>query len=305
MITATTITAQDILDAPTLALPNAYRIGDACAVMMLRKLIEDRCGPKTWVLAQQNRWLNLLTKYAVDEQVRAWQWSVSAHPTEVAVPIDDVETYNLWILNDCFYRLGHRVDLAPRAARHYEIVFAPLTECDYSVERTMHPRFVEELAMHLGKIDAAVIVLVDNPNQHDWHWLRRCGATVTFAPLEEAIEIIGNCELFIGGDTGLTHIAGMFPNVQQIALHSRTDTERKIAHSRSEYNEQRGPIMELMAALGCPVEDCEYRSFPNKRPIAGAGDATGNGADARAILFDHNGMDGETPKRIVQVMGQM
>lgn len=263
------------LASPTLTLPNKYRIGDSIAVMLLCALINERCGEKHWRLTHPN----YMTQTIIPRYM-GMQWEPGTDVPEHV--FDDV---NLWIWNDIFLRIGHRVDWQPVTDRmpKHRVVFAPLFEADYAAERAMHPHFVRDLAMMLAKEygDTAVILLPERISYHDFELLRTVPLAKMYVSLPEAIEIIGNCDLFIGGDTGLSHIAGCFPLVQQIALHDRQNTERHVERKYDHACEHRGEILAVADVLGLGVTDCEYRSFPNK-------------ASAACRLFDHGGADGRT-----------
>ena len=101
------------------------------------------------------------------------------------------------------------------------------------------------------------------------------------APRREVIERIATCRLFIGGDTGFSHVAGLYDNVRQIALHDRANTER---HNDPTFDHQRlsrERVIAFARVLGIEVERTEYMAFPNK-------------ANVCRILFDRNGSDGRT-----------
>mgnify|MGYP001584764519 CR=1 FL=1 len=271
---------QPNLSAEHLIFPNPYRIGDAVALMTLRAWIEARHGKKTWYLAQQNDALPILSKFVPG----GMKWF---DPNEkpltrrhIAGAPDDAEVFddgNLWIWNDVFHKEGFRLDWeAPSTEQRYRIIFAPLPEVDYGTERAMQMTFVEQVAKRLTNIEGVVVLLPETMSTHDWRRLRRTGATLLTEPsLERAITLIGNCGLFIGGDTGFSHIAGCFPSVQQISLHSKEKTDR---HNEMEFDhlqDDREYTEAISGVVGM------YRATPNKQ-------------SCRDIFFEHGGMDGKS-----------
>lgn len=268
---------QPNLSAEHLIFPNPYRIGDAVALMTLRAWIEARHGKKTWYLARENNVLPILSKF-----VREWDnlFSMEGQWLPLASAPSDVEIFddgNLWIWNDVFYKEGFRLDWeAPQTEQRYRIIFAPLPEVDYGTERAMQMAFIEQVAKRLANIEGAVILLPESVSAHDLRRFKRTGVTLLAEPnLERAITLIGNCGLFIGGDTGFSHIAGCFPDVQQISLHSKEKTDR---HNETEFDHLK--------------DDREYTEAISG--VAGTYRATPNKHSCRDIYFEHGGMDGKS-----------
>lgn len=258
------------MTAEHLILPNPYRIGDAVALMTLRAWIEERHGRKRWYLARANATLPILSEFVSGDM----EWLSAEHAPGTAEVFDD---RNLWLWNDVFYQTGFRLDWqAPATDSKYRIVFAPLTEVDYGVERAMRMQFVEMIARRLSQIPGSAILLPEHVNRHDLHYLKETGATLIVEPnLRRVITLIGNAEMFIGGDTGLSHVAGCFPGVRQISLHSKEKTDR---HNETEFDHLKGDREYIEAISGVSAQ---YRATPNKR-------------DCRDIFFEHGGMDGKS-----------
>lgn len=282
--------------APQIALESRYRIGDAVAVLLMTKLIEQRYGPKQWVLLQPNNiFCGLFEEYI--------QAAGNAMP-DILMPRDGQamqrtlalprlpDDGRLWMWNQVCHQIGFRLDWAPTKQRPYRIVFAPLPEADYSAERCMHPYFIRDLAQHLSQFPDAVMILPEKPGYHDFDLFREIPIMKIHGPMRECIEIIGNADIFIGGDTGFSHIAGCFPNVRQIAVHDRANTERHVEREYDHMAEHREFVLAVCAALGVDVHDTEYRSFPNKR-------------NATCILSDYGGMDGHAMKEALIAMDRM
>lgn len=290
------------LTAKHLLLPNRYRIGDSVAVMLLRKWVEDRYGKKDWYLEYPNTVLSTLSRFVVEDW--AWYDRRLAYEEDGVTLKEHVEMFddvNLWIWNDVFYRTGHRLDLhVPEVQGVPKVLFAPLLEADYSAERTMHPLFVVDVINALKGSDFAVL-MPETINNADARDIEATGAAmISVSTLEEVIVLLGNTELFIGGDTGLSHIAGLFPDVKQVALHDRRNTERHIETIYDHNGQSRRRIREIigegevrkMYLQSDGYNLPHYRSTPNKR-------------GAVEIFFDHNGADGVTLGKVVEAVEKL
>lgn len=269
------------LQAKHLVLPNKYRIGDAVALIGLRKWVEGQYGSISWYLEHANNVLPLLSTFVPG----GMEWYDAKSAPEDAEIFDDG---NLWIWNDVFYQTGFRFDwhVEPTEQR-YSVVFAPLVEVDYGVERAMRMAFVEMLAVRLSQIPGSAILLPEYVNSHDLRRLSRTGATLVMEPnLRKAISLIGNCDLFIGGDTGLSHIAGCFPNVKQISLHSKEKTD---THNETEFDHLQHDREYIEAISGVAGQ---YRATPNKH-------------DCRDIFFEYGGMDGKSFPVVLRAIDEL
>lgn len=269
------------LTAEHLILPNPYRIGDAVAVITLRAWVEKRYGKKAWYLSVANNTLPLLSEFVPG----GMEWLPAKAAPEGATVFDD---RNLWAWNDVFYQTGFRLDWhVPPTEGQYRIIFAPLTEVDYGIERVMRMQFVEMIARRLSQIPGSAILLPKYVNRHDLHYLSQTGATLLVEPdLRRAIALIGNAELFIGGDTGFSHIAGCFPSVKQISLHSKEKTDR---HNETEFDHLKGDREYIEAISGVAGK---YRATPNKH-------------SCRDIFFEYGGMDGKSFPAVLRAIDEL
>jgi hypothetical protein len=274
----------DLANARHLLLPNRYRIGDAVAVMTLRHWVDTNYGAKDWYLATPNATLATLSQFVAG---KAWQWYGPEHTIDRTTGRrrDFIETFddvNLWLWNDYFHWEGFRLDLTvPRMPMGApRVLFAPLLEVDYAPERAMHIRFVVELCRAMAGEEGFAVLKPRRMNRRDEKMIRATGVDfVSAADTATLAVLIGNADVFIGGDTGTSHIAGTFPHVRQIALHDRLNTER---HNETEFDHQREARMKIRQYLvSCPDDGPRYRSTPNK-------------TTAHVIYFDHNGWDGKT-----------
>lgn len=269
-----------------LVFPNKYRIGDSVALATLRAWVESKHGKKDWYEQFDNTTLPILSQFIPDKP----QWynvrlicDEMGRLKEEASEFDDG---NLWIWNDVFYQTGFRLDFVADSPRMEppRILFAPLLEADYSAERCMHMRFAVELIEELKKTDDVTVLIPKDVNNVDLELLGESGAKLLSVPhLPELIRVIAHSGIYIGGDTGLSHIAGCFPSLRQIALHDRANTER---HNETDFDHQQRD-REYIATLS-GVEG-KYRSTPNKHTC-------------HEIYFDHGGCDGVTIGKVIDAV---
>lgn len=298
-----------ILTHPHLAWRVRYRMGDQIALMTLQSFIDERrrmngTPPATWYAPDGPAITALATM--IDADV-APVHKHSDIPTMTDGDREGKDYYvvhdvNLWQWNWLFRHIGYRIPMKPdavAAARHpRRVTFAPLMECGYSNERAMHPRFVEDVIAVLADADDAVVIMPHNPALHHRRIIdeacTRHGIAVTSGDLRAVTHTILHSGLFIGGDTGLSHVAGCFDHVRQIAVHDRANTERHIERDYDHQQYARTPIIATATALGiqppCDGWDAmTYDSFPNK-------------AHATRLLFDNGGIDGVTVRAITHTV---
>jgi hypothetical protein len=278
-----------LLTALKIIATNRYRIGDCVALATLRSYIESHRAPNTplpqWSMPDAGDVALMNTIMTAIGMPGDWE-TAPEHPGEAYHPFDDV---NLWLWSDVFFRGGYRLPNTPPTCQWSQgkIILAPLAETDYSQERQMHPRFIEELTT--GLLDAynddLLVLVPDNVTMYTYRLLQRTGATLISASLESAIAIASGCRLFIGGDTGLSHIVGTFGDVAQIALHDRGNTEDWHHEQQRDHKryarEKIQAIREVIGDDTTNIDAIEYRSFPNKQ-------------SATCLLFDYGGTDGRT-----------
>jgi hypothetical protein len=151
-------------------------------------------------------------------------------------------------------------------------------ECGYSTERVFHPTFVESViallspeALPESAIGRVVMPLDPSLNTRDVITVacERYGVPIIEEPLPKLIERMAQTTLWIGGDTGLSHVAGVFPDVVQLSLHDRGNTFRHSFHYIDHQRYSRMVVIELAAAIDIPApyfgwDALTYRSFPNK-----------------------------------------
>jgi hypothetical protein len=259
-----------------LILRNSTRIGDSIAVLTLMRWIDERHGRKRWFLVNDAPALVTLASFMEDPPGVP---PLDIRPIEAA-PDDAefVDEVNLWVWNDVWYQTGHGITLQAAPRPLYPILFAPLLEADYSIERIMHPRFVLELAERLAiEYPGQAAMLFDSRvNTHDLRSLAGPLPILIISKLTELVPVLTGSRVFIGGDSGLSHVVGAMPHVRQIALHDRENTEQ---HNETEFDHLKKD-RETIAAI-CDVEG-EYRSTPNKHD------------GLTTLFFDDNGNDGRT-----------
>lgn len=277
------MTPDALRSAPAIRLGNEYRIGDAVAVMLLRKYIDQHFGKKEWYLAKPNAVLSLLSARLPDED---WDWKTSSTSSAIA----NFDEVNLWLWNDVWYREGFRLDLTPHPSpMQFDVLFAPLLEVDYSMARAMHSLFVlgairalkeltEEAGLTLG------VLLPPTVGYHDFSRLSLTGATLIRTDLSSSVDMVGHCRVFVGGDTGLSHVCGCYPHVKQVALHDRSNTEH---HNEREFDHQKTSREVIATYTGV---EAQYRSTPNKRE------------GCAEIYFDHGGMDAHTLEQMMEAV---
>lgn len=278
--------------------PYRYRMGDSIALLTLRRVIERATSPGPWFIGddRSRSTYNVLASLAGMDKALALPPDGSL--PDGAVEVNDV---NLWIWNNIFRQCGIGLELSVDAPEDpmFTTVIAPLMGADYATGRIMHPRFVLDLIAAVERHRDRVCVLIPTDiDMHAYRDLEESGATLVRARLIDAIRIISRARLFIGGDTGLSHIAGCFPVPVQIALHDRQNladhNEKRFDHKREHREVILAHARELGVALpdGSPVTTAEYDSFANKQ-TPGA---------LHRLLFDNGGVDGATVKAVEEIV---
>lgn len=280
---------------------SGYRLGDSVAALNMMKWIDRNFGKKTYYLEQSRERLSFIYQMGLDtctvEELPAVK-PISELPDNA-----DATRYNddghLWIWNDVLWRQGIRSHFAlpQECNRSYRVVFAPLLEADYSQERCLRQSFVLDLCQELKRRfgNEAIILRPDRESYYVWegfHGIGRQDITTMKAPLDEAVRVIASCELFIGCDTGLSHIAGCFPTVKQIALHDRGNLE---THLEQGTHDGKGHMRKHEEAVHAITNSWgKYRSFPNKSID-----------NLACILFDHGGMAGDALRKTIRAMNSL
>lgn len=107
----------------------------------------------------------------------------------------------LWIVTPYLRMLGIHPSLQLRSApkKAGDIIFSPLTGVAYNERRNMSLECVSQTVEHLRADGYSVTVLYDKQSDELPDAMN--------LPLNTAIERIASASLFIGGDTGFTHLA--------------------------------------------------------------------------------------------------
>lgn len=284
----------DVTATPRLVWVNRFRIGDAVTAFTLMHLIQERrvmLGFDPAIMhAQDGAYLNALSReIGMVNPVDIQPPTPTAAPPEEATVVDDIM---LWHWNYLFRKAGIRLPVRERSPGPW-VIFAPLPEADYSAERAMHMMFVEEMIARLDRRYGADlrVMIPHNPPGVTRELLTRICATIGAQTIEgtrkEMIERVATCRAFIGGDTGFSHVAGLYEWVRQVALHDRMNTathnEREFDHQR--FNRER--VLAFAESLGIVADWSEYYSFPNKPS-----------ATCRRVEFDRGGADGITADEV-------
>lgn len=229
-----------------------YKMGDTVALLTICAWIESKYGPKQFYLTGTAKHLPILQQIITG----SIQFKNAGDAPGTAKMIDDIDTM-FWYYNDLFQHEGFRLS-APSYVGLYPIVFAPLLEVDYHYGRRMSPTFCLELAYRLSlAYPGRVLVLADQLSSHDLEFWRLANcAKVLAAPTAEVCQIIAGARVFIGGDTGLSHIAGCF-DINQVAIYSRQVEEDQ---RKRDVDKERGQIFEKVSGYRTT-----YNAWPNKR----------------------------------------
>jgi hypothetical protein len=255
-----------------------YRMGDTVALLSMCAWIEATYGPKTFYVKSPVGDAPNLQRFR-PQGVRVLEfWEASEAPKDAGTIADLGVAF--WYWNDLLEQEGFRFELESPSPGRYPIVFHPLLEVDYHDERRMAPIFCLEVAHRLTqRYPGQVLILADGLSSHDLElWRRAKLATVLAAPLADVFELIGSARVFIGGDTGLSHVAGCFAGVRQVAIYSKEVEEDK----QSEQSDL-GAILEAATGRGTI-----YNAYPNKPRH-----------DCRRLLMSDGGTTGNTVREVI------
>jgi hypothetical protein len=305
-------TLRHALASEHIALSNLkYRLGDTVALLAIRAWVEARYGAgdtahhhrsqKTWYLRADAPALKLLRHYLPDPVGEAPDGrssladflSISSAPDNHGT-LDDTDV-GFWYFNDLFHHEGFRLNFTPRRRPDgrsvrlpYRVIFAPLVEADYSCTRTLAMPFVVELANALAERFPHQVCVIAPPAMSSIDreiFATRVRADVRQAPLADVIDAIAATPMFIGCDTGLSHVAACFPDVRQIALYGAEN-------ARYHADRDRGSTRRLGEVLHAITgHRATYNAYPLK-------------ADCTVIEFEHHGMDGVTLERVMEEVGR-
>lgn len=285
-------------DIRHLHFPNRYRLGDTIALYDLASYIRDELDPLlTFSTGPHVGPVGLLEMMASEKGL----FVPRKEDDEV---FDDL---NLWIWNDYLRSIDYRVTYDPKPLgtdslpTRPEIVFAPLLDVEYSFERTMHLSFVCSLIRELPGDRQTVVLVAPDTTISDREVIadvcNESGAVPLDASLEMAFRLIGTTDVYIGGDTGLTHFAGHVMSTGVVALHDRGNTERHIEreydHQRKNRDAIRDHITEMTGEVAFESYRPTYYSGPNRN------------AGARQILFARHGCDGVTLGKVIEAIGEV
>jgi hypothetical protein len=283
------------LAADPIMLPNKFRLGDTVGLLTLCAWIEREYGPKTFFCQHYPATLDTLLSFYPDHSFIAPAIEAPAEVVEL-----DTDKPSLWRWQSYFQHIGFRLVFHTDKEPEYDIVYAPLLDADYDRQRILHPTFAVELALALeARYPGRVLIL-----SHDWGYHDRKlfadaavaynvpsriaprleGLNVQELPLKAAIEHIGSCKVFIGNDTGLSHVAGAFPNVKQCALYSADLTALHAARDKGTEGREHSEMLEALTGFYG-----HFDSTPNKHPD-----------NIKVIQFYHGGYDGFTLNETLQ-----
>lgn len=279
------------LASPEIRLPNAYRIGDTVALLTLLTWLERQYGAKTWYIDQPDKYgfrktVETLRRFcpAIDDLTLVFNGCEPPSPVAPAryqtIPTFQDGCPSLWWWNQFFNHQDYRLQFEVRPSMiTAPILFAPLLTVPYRREREMSHLFCLTLAELLAKMyPGRMAMIVDELHPHDLERFRRIPALqMVSAPLPDVIAAIGQSRVFIGGDTGLSHIAGCFDEVRQVALYSRENRELHDAWEQTT-NRMHGEVMEMLTGYRA-----HYDAAPNKHAM-----------NLDVIYFTNHGLDETT-----------
>lgn len=306
-----------ILDAEHLAFKARYRMGDQIALLTMIALVErqrsllrpDGVKP-TWYAMDGPAATALKDLLAPDlppihSHAQLGELPHGGREFEEFLPV--IES-NLWQWNWYFKHTDFRLPvLQYDQTEPKHVIFAPLLECGYSQDRTMHPWFVETLIYTVarpilesgGKFS---VLMPSAPSLFTRSVIERsCSyashpVEIISAPLPTVIRTIAKSGMYIGGDTGLSHVAGCIPHVHQLSLHDKGNTERHVERRFDHEQFTRNVTVALMEELQLPAPaegwaEMIYDSFPNKAGLV-------------QHLFDNHGAesDGSTLRAVTDAV---
>lgn len=294
----------DVLKSDDILWVNAYRIGDAIAAFTLFECVQQfrlkRGRKRARMYVREPEFLGALQKEVGLLNQFEFLQATPEPPEGVSLVVaDDI---SLWDWNYIFHTKNIRLPVVDDAAhaQTQEVIFAPLLDCDYAEERAMSIPYVRDIIAALVSEFGSENVLIVRPYRPCAHTAialqgicASAGVTLISGRRGEIIQRIRHARAFVGGDTGFSHIAGLYPWVAQIALHDRQNTIRHVRGVSDFRQFPRECILSFAQSIGIDADWCEYRSFPNwgtKRAVPAMFDLHGlkptSGSDIRYNIHD-------------------
>ncbi|MFQ6613743.1 MAG: hypothetical protein ACE5D1_02770 [Fidelibacterota bacterium] len=158
-----------------------------------------------------------------------FQQTVDRFVTEEYTGFDIYDPGNIWVVAPYYVRrFGKRVlptltvDSAEYSGPELDwgnyIVFAPLTDARYNMACNMSPAFIREVVDSLAQEYGEKLVVISR----DGGWITDTQIqTIVWDDLYNIIYLISRSRMFIGGDTGFTHFAGLLRVPNLISLYYR------------------------------------------------------------------------------------
>lgn len=188
------------------------RMGDACAALAVAQWISGKSGGSQITCIQDPQGK---TGFMLNDFVTAAQITCELYPAGVEIPFLDVHTCglndSLWILNPYLTTQGEhpKLKLKEPLQKKESVVFAPLINVEYNNRREMD---IDNCNLLISELEAAghsVIVMTEDAE------------LFPKAPkigLKDCIKFIAECKLFIGGDTGFSHVCAAL-GTKQVAIY--------------------------------------------------------------------------------------
>lgn len=184
-------------------------LGDKAAATAVLEWLTPIVGEIEVVETTNGRTPFLLSEHYVNDKVTFTLKS----PDE---PLDGLDIHtcgheipSLWVLNSYLASIGIRPKLSINSQKHGHVVFGVLADVEYNERRDMSLQCIADTVKELEREGYTVDVLADKEYP---------GLHVMRMPFKEALEHVAGASVFIGGDTGFSHVAAAC-GVPQVALY--------------------------------------------------------------------------------------
>lgn len=183
------------------------RMGDKVACIAIAKYLRDKYDTDIVFIEHEiSKTPFMLSHYKLPSRIKV----ASYHPAD-EIPFLDLHTQGnndaLWVFNPYLNAIGVHPEMHLRESfvQHNDIVFAPLVDVEYNKRREMDYDACLQQIEELKKDHNVTVLAKDFPDAPN-------------LSLKECIEKIAGASLFIGGDSGFSHVAAAL-GVKQIALY--------------------------------------------------------------------------------------